>query len=146
MDTLFCGAVLSHFRPPNPFSPSWHMLPKKTINLQPAHQLQAKPRPSKIPYLFNPHPLYIDIYPFRFDILVQATLDAYTPFGSILHTQAAGLVHFTKPGHNSLAWSSFGPIGLHQCPVMVPFAIFCACHFSYIHAEIIDNQQSKSTG
>src|ERR1039458_10292272 len=97
---------LSHFRPPNPFSTPWHMLPEKTINLQPAHQLQSKPRAAKVLYLFNPHSIDIDFYPFSIDILEQTTLDTDTAFGSILHTRTAGLVHFPKPGHNPLAWSS----------------------------------------
>jgi hypothetical protein len=137
---------LGDFRPPNPFFSSWHMVPEKSINFQSAHQLQAKPWTTEVLYLLNPHLIDIDFYPFRLDIIEQSALDAGTPFGSIFNTQAAGLVHFTKPGHEPLPWSSFGTVGLNQCPAMVLFPIFCACQFSYIHAEIIDNQKIKSTG
>jgi hypothetical protein len=122
------------------------MVPEKTINFQSAHQFQAEPWTTEILYLLNPHLIDIDFHPFRLDIIEQFALDTTTPFGSILNTHATGLVHFTKPSHDPLPRSSFGPVGLDQCPVMVLFAIFCACQFSYIHTGIIDNQETKSTG
>jgi hypothetical protein len=121
------------------------MLPEKTINFQSAHQLQAKPRPTEVPYPLNPNPTDIDLYPCRLGIPEQSALEANPSFGDILDTQPAGLIHFTKPGHYSLARSPFGSVGLDQCPVAVLLAILCACQFSDIHAEIIDNQETMST-
>src|SRR5271169_4765896 len=103
---------LGNFRPPDPFFSSWYMVPEKTTNFQSAHQLQAKPWSTEIPYLLNPHLIDIDFHPFRLDIIEQFALDAGTPFGSILNTQAAGLIHFTKPSHDPLPRSSFGSVGL----------------------------------
>jgi hypothetical protein len=65
------------------------MLPEKMINFQPAHQFQPKPRATEVLYLFNPHLIDIDFYPFRLNILDQSTLDASAPSGGILNTKAA---------------------------------------------------------
>jgi len=40
-------------------------------------------------YIFNPHLIDIDFYPFRLNILDQSTLDASAPSGGILNTKAA---------------------------------------------------------
>ena len=101
---------------------------------------------TEIPYPFNPHPVGIDLYPFRPGIAEQSALKANPSFGGILDTQPAGLIHLTKPGHGPLTRSPFGPVRLDQCPVTVLFAILCACQFSDIHAEIIDNQETMSMG